>query len=193
MRRFVDMNNAIASSVHILQVCLRDWSGLEGSYCDNTGGICCSVQGRPKNAAPRCIYHKMRSKSPPNRSKSPSCLHFDVTPFSLSTRYVASHIPSYFDTTFLHCLLVSIIFPLTWHISLERSKNTPCFDGWRPCFDGRSWRHNGGARELSADHILRCMKTLRWLFNDRLSCWLAMEVMAVVAWILSTRLMKIHT
>ena len=116
MRRFVDMNNAMASTVHILQVCLRDWSGLEGSYCNNTGVICCSVEGRPnKNSALKCIYHKIRSNFPPNRAKPPSCLHCDVTHLSLSTWNVALRIPSYFETMFkLIFITLTLIFDVKY-------------------------------------------------------------------------------
>ena len=37
---------------------------------------------------------KNRSKSPPNRATSPTCLHCDVTHLSLTTGVVALHIPS---------------------------------------------------------------------------------------------------
>ena len=37
---------------------------------------------------------KKRSKSPPNRATSPTCLHCDVTHLSLTTGVVALHIPS---------------------------------------------------------------------------------------------------
>ena len=43
----------------------------------------------------RCIkriYDKIRSKSPPNRAPSRTCLHCDVTHFSLTTEIVALHI-----------------------------------------------------------------------------------------------------
>ena len=40
------------------------------------------------------IYDKIRSKSPPNRATSPTCLHCDVTHPSLTTGVVALHIPS---------------------------------------------------------------------------------------------------
>ena len=40
------------------------------------------------------IYDKIRSKSPPNRATSPTCLHCDVTHLSLTTGVVALHIPS---------------------------------------------------------------------------------------------------
>ena len=40
------------------------------------------------------IYDKIRSKSPPNRATSPTCLHCDVTHISLTTGVVALHIPS---------------------------------------------------------------------------------------------------
>ena len=41
------------------------------------------------------MYGKVRSKSPPNRAPSPSCLHGDVTHLSLTTGIVALHIPSW--------------------------------------------------------------------------------------------------
>ena len=41
------------------------------------------------------IYDKIRPKSPPNRATSPTCLHCDVTPLSLTTGVVALHIPSW--------------------------------------------------------------------------------------------------
>ena len=41
------------------------------------------------------IYDKIRSKSPPNRATSPTCLHCDVTHLSLTTGVVALHIPSW--------------------------------------------------------------------------------------------------
>ena len=41
------------------------------------------------------IYDKIRSKSPPNRATSPSCLHCDVTHLSLTTGVEALHIPSW--------------------------------------------------------------------------------------------------
>ena len=41
-----------------------------------------------------CIYDKIRSKLPPNRETSPTCLHCDVTHLSLTTGVVALHIPS---------------------------------------------------------------------------------------------------
>ena len=40
------------------------------------------------------IYDKIRSKSPPNRATSPTCLRCDVTHLSLTTEAVALHIPS---------------------------------------------------------------------------------------------------
>ena len=40
------------------------------------------------------IYDKIRSKSPPNRATSPTCLHCDVTLLILTTGVVALHIPS---------------------------------------------------------------------------------------------------
>ena len=39
------------------------------------------------------LYGKMRSNYLPNRATSPSCLHCDVTHFSLTTGVVALHIP----------------------------------------------------------------------------------------------------
>ena len=41
------------------------------------------------------IHDKIRSTSPPNRAKSPTCLHCDVTHLSLTTGIVALHIPSW--------------------------------------------------------------------------------------------------
>ena len=43
------------------------------------------------------IYDKIRSNSPPNRATSSTCLHYDVTHLSLTTRIVALHIPSWRD------------------------------------------------------------------------------------------------
>ena len=43
----------------------------------------------------KCIYDKIRSKSPPHRAPSPSCLHCDVMHLSLTTGFVAWHIPSW--------------------------------------------------------------------------------------------------
>ena len=41
------------------------------------------------------IVDKIRSKSPPNRATSPTCLHCDVMHLSLTTGVVALHIPSW--------------------------------------------------------------------------------------------------
>ena len=41
------------------------------------------------------IFDKIRSKLPPNRATSPTCLHCDVTHLSLTTGVVALHIPSW--------------------------------------------------------------------------------------------------
>ena len=95
-------------------LCLRDWSRSGRSYGNNTRVICCPAPGRPESAAhnnsrptvinpdynmtkQRYITHihdKIRSKSPPNRATSPTCLHWDVTHLSLTTGVVALHIPS---------------------------------------------------------------------------------------------------
>ena len=40
-------------------------------------------------------FDKIRSKSPPNRANSPTCLQCDVTHLSLATGVVALHIPSW--------------------------------------------------------------------------------------------------
>ena len=65
---------------------------------------CCCHNSRPTVINPdynmtkqryiTCIYDKIRSKSPPNRATSPTCLHCDVTHLSLTTGVVALHIPS---------------------------------------------------------------------------------------------------
>ena len=96
-----------------------DWSRSRGSYGNNTRVTCCPAQGRHDIAARgycchnsrptvinpdynmtkqlciKRIYDKIRSKSPPNRSTSPTFLHFDVTHISLTTWIVALHIPSW--------------------------------------------------------------------------------------------------
>ena len=48
-----------------------------------------------KQLCKKCIYDKIRSKSPTNRAASPTCLHCDVTHLSLMTGIVALHIPSW--------------------------------------------------------------------------------------------------
>ena len=72
---------------------------------DNKSRGCCCRNSRPTVINPdynmtkqRCmkrIYDKIRSKSPPNRATSPTCLHCDVTHLSLTTGVVALHIPSW--------------------------------------------------------------------------------------------------
>ena len=71
---------------------------------DNKSRGCCCPNSRPTMINPdynmtkqryiTCIYDKIRSKSPPNRATSPTCLHCDVTHLSLTTGVVALHIPS---------------------------------------------------------------------------------------------------
>ena len=65
---------------------------------------CCCRNSRPTVVNPEYnmikqryiprIYDKIRSKSPPNRATSPTCLHCDVTHLSLTTGVVALHIPT---------------------------------------------------------------------------------------------------
>ena len=93
---------------------LRDWSREGGIYGNNTRVIFCPAQGRPESTTRnyrqtvinpdynmtkqlriKSTYNKLRSKSPPNRATSPSCLYYDVTHLSLTTVVVAFHnIPS---------------------------------------------------------------------------------------------------
>ena len=71
---------------------------------DNKSRGCCCRNSRPTVINPdynmtkqryiTCIYDKIRSKSPPNRATSPTCLHCDVTHLSLTTGVVALHILS---------------------------------------------------------------------------------------------------
>ena len=71
---------------------------------DNKSRGCCCRNSRPTVINPdynmtkqryiTCIYDKIRSKSPPNRATSPTCLHCDVTHLSLTTGVVALYIPS---------------------------------------------------------------------------------------------------
>ena len=66
---------------------------------------CCCRNSRPTVISPnynmikqhwiKHIYDKIRSKSPPNRATSPTCLHCDVTHLSLTTGVVALYIPSW--------------------------------------------------------------------------------------------------
>ena len=66
---------------------------------------CCCHNSRPtvinpdynmtKQLCMKRIYDKIRSKCPPNRAPSPTCLHYDVTHHSLTTGIVALHIPSW--------------------------------------------------------------------------------------------------
>ena len=82
----------------ITMCCLRDWSRSGGSYGNNTRVICCR-NSRPTVINPDYnmtkqryitrIYDKIRSKPPPNRATSPTCLHCDVTHLSLTTGVVA--------------------------------------------------------------------------------------------------------
>ena len=79
-------------------------SGAGTSPPDNKSLGCCCRNSRPTVINPdynmtkqryiTCIYDKIRSKSPPNRATSPTCLHCDVTHLSLTTGVVALHIPS---------------------------------------------------------------------------------------------------
>ena len=71
---------------------------------DNKSRGCCCRNSRPTVINPDYnmtkqryitrIYDKIRSKSPPNRAMSPTCLHCDVTLPSRTTGVVALHIPS---------------------------------------------------------------------------------------------------
>ena len=71
---------------------------------DNTSRGCCCRNSRPTVINPDYnmtkqryitrVYDKIRSKSPPNRTTSPTCLHCDVTHLPLTTGVVALHIPS---------------------------------------------------------------------------------------------------
>ena len=71
---------------------------------DNKSRGCCCRNSRPTVINPDYnmtkqryitrIYDNKRSKSPPNRATSPTCLHCDVTNLSLTTGVVALHIPS---------------------------------------------------------------------------------------------------
>ena len=71
---------------------------------DNKSRGCCCRNSRPTVINPDYnmtkqryitrIYDKIRSKSPPNRATSPTCLHCVVTHLSLTTGVVALHIPS---------------------------------------------------------------------------------------------------
>ena len=66
---------------------------------------CCCRNSRPTVISPnynmikqhwiKHIYDKIRSKSPPNRATSPTCLHCDVTHLTLTTGVVALYIPSW--------------------------------------------------------------------------------------------------
>ena len=72
---------------------------------ENKSRGCCCRNSRPTVINPdyimtkqlfmKRIYGKIRSKSPPNRAPSPSCLHCDVMHLSLTTGLVALHIPSW--------------------------------------------------------------------------------------------------
>ena len=71
---------------------------------DNKSRGCCCRNSRPivinpdynmtKQRYVTRIYDTIRSKSPPNRATSLTCLHCDVTHLSLTTGVVALHIPS---------------------------------------------------------------------------------------------------
>ena len=79
-------------------------SGAGTSPPDNKSRWCCCRNSRPTVINPDYnmtkqryitrITTKKRSKSPPNRATSPTCLHCDVTHLSLTTGVVALHIPS---------------------------------------------------------------------------------------------------
>ena len=99
------------------QEALRTWvscsygpeSTTRGTFPpDNQSRVCCCRNSRPtmmhpdynmtKQLCMKSIYDKIRSKSPPNRALSPTCLHHvhcDVTLLSLTTGIVALHIPSW--------------------------------------------------------------------------------------------------
>ena len=72
---------------------------------DNKSRGCCCRNSRPTVINPDynmtnqlCMkrsYDKIRSKSPPNRAPSPTCLHCDITHLFLTTGIVALHIPSW--------------------------------------------------------------------------------------------------
>ena len=72
---------------------------------DNKSRGCCCRKSRPtvinpdynmtKQLCINRIHDKIRSKLPPNRATSPTCLHCDFTRLSLTTGVVALHIPSW--------------------------------------------------------------------------------------------------
>ena len=72
---------------------------------DNKSRGCCCHNSRPtvinpdynmtKQLCINRIYDKIRSKLPPNRATSPTCLHCDITHLSLTTGVAALHIPSW--------------------------------------------------------------------------------------------------
>ena len=69
------------------------WKGHLLPPPDNKSRGCCCRNSRPTVINPdynmtkqryiTCIYDKIRSKSPPNRATSPTCLHCDATHLSL--------------------------------------------------------------------------------------------------------------
>ena len=90
----------------LLSAAGRPESAAQGtSLPDNKSQGCCCRNSRPTVINPdynmtkqRCmksIYDKIHPKSPPNLATSPTCLHCDVTHFSLTTGVVALHIPSW--------------------------------------------------------------------------------------------------
>ena len=94
----------------------RDWSRSAGSYGNNIGAICCSVQGRPaaqleghptinhgavaavirnqpwsvsiKLLCIEHLYNNINSQSQPNRPSSLNCLRCNATHLSLTTGVV---------------------------------------------------------------------------------------------------------
>ena len=86
------------SGGNILALLLGWW--IEGGW----GGFCCRDPlpsainpnyNIAKQLCVKCIHDKIRSKSPPNRATSLTCLHCDVTHISLTTGIVALDIPSW--------------------------------------------------------------------------------------------------
>ena len=75
------------------------------SLPNNKSRGCCCRNSRPTVINPdynmtkqrfmKRIYDKIRSKSPPNRATSPTCLHSDVTHLSVTVGVVVFHIPSW--------------------------------------------------------------------------------------------------
>ena len=74
---------------------LGHWSWSGGSCCRHSQPTVINPDyNMTKQRYIIYIYDKTRSKLPPNRATSPTCLHCDVTHLSLTTGVVALHISS---------------------------------------------------------------------------------------------------